>query len=83
MANRAFDDIFGPYERRLVALTDHDIAERRAGLMLGWELNRLQKGHMNEADRRLVDLHCTGRISREEYGMLVRLLAQVDAKALV
>jgi hypothetical protein len=82
MANRALDDIFGPYERRLVALTDHDIAERRAGLLLGWELNRLQNGHMTEADRRLADLHCTGRISRHEYGVLVRGLAEVEAKAL-
>ena len=81
MANRALEDIFGPYECRQVDLPDHVITERRAGLLLGWELNRLQNGHMNEADRRLTDLYCTGRISRREYGDLVRSLAEVEAKA--
>ena len=78
MDHRTLDDILAPYERREVLLTAHEIAERRAGLMLGWQLNRLQGATMDEADHRLVDLYATGRIKRDEYGLLVVKIAEAE-----
>lgn len=75
------DDILAPYENRRSPLALSEIAERRAGLLFGWQLNRLQGATPNATDGRLVDLYASGRISRQEYVSLVVKIASVEQSA--
>lgn len=72
----SLDAVLATYERRAPTIGADEAAKRRAGLDLGWELNRLQGGERTAADRRLGDLYATGRISRDEYADLSAQLAQ-------
>jgi hypothetical protein len=80
MNKHTLDKILAPYEQRPVPADYNAEADRRAGLKLGRELNRLQGGQPNETDRRLDDLLATGRVTREEYIQIATIIAHATAK---
>jgi hypothetical protein len=81
MNGRLLDEMLEPYERRAAVLAEHEIAERRAGMTLGWELNRLQGAERDEANDRLADLFASGRITTQDYVELVTALAEAEQTA--
>ena len=60
------DALLAPFEARIPTTVAKEAEQRREGLRLGTELNRLQGGMHCKVDARLDDLYITGRISKEE-----------------
>lgn len=69
------DELLAPYEQRPACANAADVARRREGLRVGWELNRLQGGAPTATGRRLDQLLIDGRIDATEHSELAKTLA--------
>lgn len=77
-SRRQIDALLEPYEQRGPTTAPRTEQQRREGLAVGWQLNRLQGGEQHWAGSRLDALWVTGRIDDREYLQIARQLAHLD-----